>query len=118
MTFTDCCELIADVKGNYKVVYPSLFSRQNFSFKFESKGRQYDTFDVVYMHYNDVLNVLPPHQKDLSSRIKALGMSIETFGVLVAMSNGAWKKSMPNGMKEFYDERRREFERTTGIKVT
>jgi hypothetical protein len=119
MTFIECCELIADVKENYKVIYPSFLSRQQFSFKFERLGKQYDAFDIIYEHYANVLNILPTHDKtNLSSRVEALGVSILDFGALCAMSSGAWKKDMPISLKEFYEQRRIEFEGITGIKVS
>ena len=117
MTFIEACELIADVKDNYKVIYPSLLSRQNFSFKFERLGRQYDAFELIYFYYRDVMSILPPHDNhSLSSRIKATTLELKTALILMNLSNGAWKK-MPPFMVEEYDEHRRTFEGITGIRI-
>ncbi len=118
MTFIEACELIADVKDNYKVVYPSFLSRQEFSFKFERSGKQYDAFDVVYEHCRTLRN-LPLHDTNsLSAKIKALGMSIDTFSLLSGLSNGAWKKDVPIFMRIHYAQAKREFEQVTGIKFS
>lgn len=119
MTFTQACEVIRDIKHDYKIIRPTVFDVP-YNFKFEFKGKRFDCFDVVY-HHMKAIDMLPPHDDtQLSKRIKALNMSINDAVSLWQLCAGQMerRKDIHPMMKAEYEQRRNEFESITQIKVT
>ena len=118
MTFVEGCEIIRDVKGNYKIIRPSYVTTKPFNFKFELKGQQYDCFDVIYQYLRTIGHLKPHEITSLSHRIKATGLHISDALFFWHVCNGAMDKpGVFPPMKERYERQRIEFESITGIMV-
>lgn len=107
MTFIQACEIIRDIKHNYKVIHRYRFDIP-WSFKFELKSKQYDPYDILCLHL--INKTLPPQAH------KQIGLSVSDLLPLIQLSNGAWKFMIDFDPR--YVGYKETFEQTTGIHIT